>query len=139
MADSLQPKQFFEDIMDHQDILDKVQGIVAEIFERDPKTLNGATRLMTDLPCESIDLLEIGARIGQEFRIAVDDDVVFLRSLRYHLAQEGAAEAILHREYPYLSPGRVRELALAVSDPAAAPQLCLDDIVTYIAAALPSR
>ena len=50
--------------MDYSEITDKVCGIVADIFERDPRTLSGETRLMTDLPCESIDLLEIGARLG---------------------------------------------------------------------------
>lgn len=49
---------------------------------------------MTDLPCESIDLLEIGARLGQTFHILVDDDVVFLRSLRYHVAHGGEPEAV---------------------------------------------
>ena len=48
--------------MDYSEITDKVCGIVADIFECDPRALSGETRLMTDLPCESIDLLEIGAR-----------------------------------------------------------------------------
>ena len=69
--------------MDYSEITDKVCGIVADIFECDPRALSGETRLMTDLPCESIDLLEIGARLGQTFHIRIDDDVVFLRSLRY--------------------------------------------------------
>ena len=69
--------------MDYSEITDKVCGIVADIFECDPRALSGETRLMTDLPCESIDLLEIGARLGQTFHILIDDDVVFLRSLRY--------------------------------------------------------
>ena len=49
---------------------------------------------MTDLPCESIDLLEIGARLGQTFHILVDDDVVFLRSLRYHCLLYTSADAL---------------------------------------------
>ena len=60
--------------MDYSEITDKVCGIVADIFERDPRTLSGETRLMTDLPCESIDLLEIGARLGQTFHITVGQD-----------------------------------------------------------------
>ncbi|MFQ8737318.1 MAG: hypothetical protein ACLSAH_16060 [Bilophila wadsworthia] len=47
--------------MDYSEITDKVCGIVADIFECDPRALSAKTRLMTDLPCESIDLLEIGA------------------------------------------------------------------------------
>ena len=107
--------------MDYSEITDKVCGIVADIFECDPRALSGETRLMTDLPCESIDLLEIGARLGQTFHILIDDDVVFLRSLRYHVAHG------------------VKALALGLSNPDAVPQLCLDDIAAYIRAALPSQ
>ena len=105
--------------MDYSEITDKVCGIVADIFECDPRALSGETRLMTDLPCESIDLLEIGARLGQTFHILIDDDVVFLRSLRYHVAHGGEPEAVIRREYPYLSPERVK--ALAGCRPAALP------------------
>ncbi len=125
--------------MDYQVILDEVRGIVADIFERDPQTLSGTTRLMLDLPCESIDLLEIGARLGQTFHTAVEDDVVFLRSLRYHLAEGGDPKAVLCREYPYLSEARRDELARALAEPDAEPQLCLDDIAAYIAGLIGSR
>ena len=110
--------------MDYSEITDKVCGIVADIFECDPRALSGETRLMTDLPCESI---------------LIDDDVVFLRSLRYHVAHGGEPEAVIRREYPYLSPERVKALALGLSNPDAVPQLCLDDIAAYIRAALPSQ
>ena len=116
--------------MDYSEITDKVCGIVADIFECDPRALSGETRLMTDLPC---------ARLGQTFHILVDDDVVFLRSLRYHVAHGGEPEAVIRREYPYLSPERVKALALGLSNPDAVPQLCLDDIAAYIRAALPSQ
>ena len=115
--------------MDYSEITDKVCGIVADIFECDPRALSG----------ESIDLLEIGARLGQTFHILIDDDVVFLRSLRYHVAHGGEPEAVIRREYPYLSPERVKALALGLSNPDAVPQLCLDDIAAYIRAALPSQ
>lgn len=118
--------------MEYQEICNKVQNIVADIFEKDPQSLGGRTRLMVDLPCESIDLLEIGARVGQEFRIPVDDDVVFLRSLRYHLSAGEDPEDVLLREYPYLPAPRRTELVRACSDPNSGPQLCLDDIAAYI-------
>ena len=49
------------------------------------------------------------------------------------------SEAVIRREYPYLSPERVKALALGLSNPDAVPQLCLDDIAAYIRAALPSQ
>ena len=36
--------------MDYSEITDKVCGIVADIFECDPRALSGETRLMTDRP-----------------------------------------------------------------------------------------
>ena len=84
--------------MDSLEIMDGVRGIVADIFECDPGTLSAETRLMTDLPCESIDLLEIGARLGQTFRVPVDDEAAFLRSLRYHVSCGGDPEAVIRRE-----------------------------------------
>lgn len=125
--------------MDSLEIMDKVRGIVAEIFECDPGTLSGETRLMADLPCESIDLLEIGARLGQTFRVPVDDDAAFLRSLRYYVAQGGEPEEVIRREYPHLPPERAKAIALGLAAPDAAPQLCLADIAAYIRAALPSE
>ena len=65
----------------------------------------------------------------------VDDDVAFLRSLRYHVAQGGDPEEVIRREYPYLSPERVRALVAGLAEPY--PMLCLDDIAAYVRAALP--
>ena len=121
--------------MRYDEISLKVREIVANLFERDAATLSDDTLLMQDLPCESIDLLEIGARLGQRFRVPVDDDVAFLRSLRYHVAQGGDPEEVIRREYPYLSPERVRALVAGLAEPY--PMLCLDDIAAYVRAALP--
>ena len=51
--------------MDRKNILEGIIRIAADIFECPASTLGEGTRLFTDLPCESIDLLEIAARISQ--------------------------------------------------------------------------
>ena len=65
-----------------EEALQGVIALVADIFERDAAELRERTRLMADLPCESIDLLEISIRLGAAFGISVDDEMAFLRSLR---------------------------------------------------------
>ncbi len=118
--------------------LSVVCALIAGIFECPPETLNARTRLMTDLPCESIDLLELGAGLNRAFRIDVDDELVFLRSLRVHAERfrHDGLEAGLAAEYPHLSRERIRELAegLALAD--AAPLLRIGDIAAYAAHAL---
>ena len=124
--------------MDSLEIMDGVRRIVADIIECDPGTDSAETRHKTDMPCVSIDLQQIGARLGQTFRVPVDDEAAFLRSLRYHVSCGGDPEAVIRREYPHLPPERVTALALSLAEPDAAPQLCLGDIAAYIRAALPS-
>ena len=120
--------------MDRKNILEGIIRIAADIFECPASTLGEGTRLFTDLPCESIDLLEIAARISQEFHIQVDDDAVFLRSLRPYLeenrGQGGTADLIL-KKYPWLSAGRAAGIASALGDPS--PLVTLGDVASYTA------
>lgn len=112
-----------------------VRTLVADIFEVAPASLTPATRLFTDLPCESIDLLEIGAGLNRHCRIPVDDETAFLRSLRIHLleADRAGVDAVAHLGaiYPHLTPSRISTVLDAVRDPAAPPVLTLGDIVAY--------
>ena len=126
--------------MDRKNILEGIIRIAADIFECPASTLGEGTRLFTDLPCESIDLLEIAARISQEFHIQVDDDAVFLRSLRPYLeenrGQGGTADLIL-KKYPWLSAGRAAGIASALGDPS--PLVTLGDVASYTAWAAGNR
>lgn len=121
-----------------EQVLPVVCTIVAGIFECEPETLNSETRLMVDLPCESIDLLELGASLNREFHVNVDDDVAFLRSLRIHAERfkESGVEAGLATEYPHLSAQRIHELAQALAVPGADPLLSIGDVAAYVAHAL---
>lgn len=110
--------------------LDEVKAIVADIFECDPATLQDASRLMADLPCESIDLLEISIRLGQRCRIAVDDEAAFLRSVRLWAADGPQA---LAAACPHLPADRREEIRLQVSANPALSPLTLGDLAHYAA------
>ena len=60
--------------MPYDEISLKVREIVARLFERDAATLSDETLLMQDLPCESIDLLEVSVQLGATFHIFVDEE-----------------------------------------------------------------
>ncbi len=118
--------------MDNTTSLDCVRRIVAEIFERDMESLSASTRLLQDLPCESIDLLEIAARVSQVVRRDVEDDSLFLRSLRPLVAESGAdePELVIAAACPWLSAARVHAIAGLLSDPA--PFVTLGDMAAYL-------
>ena len=71
--------------MRYDEISLKVREIVANLFERDAATLSDDTLLMQDLPCESIDLLEVSVQLGATFHIFVDEERAFLREHYGHL------------------------------------------------------
>lgn len=107
-----------------------LQGVIqmaADIFEREAAELHARTRLMADLPCESIDLLEISIRLGAAFSITVDDETAFLRSLR--LLEDGDA---LARAYPHLSEQRRDELLQRREAGDNVPPLTLGDLADYV-------
>lgn len=119
------------------DIATAIAALVAPIFDVDPASLSPDTRLMADLPCESIDLLEIGAGLNRRFAIPVRDAAAFLTDLRiYVLEAERTGEAPeirLAREYPHLSTVRVAEVLAAVRVPGAPPVLTIGDVAAYVA------
>lgn len=122
------------------DITTAIAALVAPIFDVDAATLSPATRLMADLPCESIDLLEIGAGLNRRFAIPVRDAAAFLTDLRIHVLEAERTgevpEARLAREYPHLSAARVAEVLEAVRVPGAPPVLTIGDVAAYVAWAL---
>lgn len=123
-----------------QAVWSRVQTIIADIFDRDPEDIAPETRIMADLGGESVDLLEIAVRLNADFGIPVDEDTVFLKSLRYLLAESRAAgrqpEVALRETYPYLTPERRETLAREAAQPQVMPLLCAGDIAAYVAAAV---
>lgn len=123
-----------------QAVWSRVQTIIADIFDRAPEDIAPETRIMADLGGESVDLLEIAVRLNADFGIPVDEDTIFLKSLRYLLAECRAggrqAEDALQEAYPYLTPERRETLAREAAQPQVMPLLCAGDIAAYVAAAV---
>lgn len=125
--------------MRYDEISLKVREIVANLFERDAASLSDDTLLMQDLPCESIDLLEVSVQLGATFHIFVDEERAFLRSLRYQLAGAPDAAAFLREHYGHLDEARRRQLAAYYTDAdgmALQSPLTLGDIAHWVEQAL---
>ena len=110
-----------------------VLAVVAEIFERDAALLSAKTHLMQDLPCESIDLLEIAARLSREAGREVDDDALFLRNARVMVQEHPGqtVEQVLAASFPWIGEVRRAEIAEEIKDPA--PFVTLGDMASYLA------
>ena len=90
---------------------------------------------MQDLPCESIDLLEVSVQLGATFHIFVDEERAFLRSLRYQLAGAPDAAAFLREHYGHLDEARRQQLAAYYTDAdgmALQSPLTLGDIAHWV-------
>lgn len=109
--------------------LHQVCRTVADLFERDADTLDAHTLLMRDLPCESIDLLEISVRLGTALQLSVDDDALFLQSLRYHASRGDEA---LAAAYPHLSAERRADLLQWAASGDSLSPLALGDLAACL-------
>lgn len=120
--------------------LDVVRRLTAAIFECDPAELTAETRLMLDLPCESIDLLELSTGLARACGVNMNDNAAFLRSLEFHFARlqrEGHTEAaeiaaLCGPEFPHLAQERLTGLAAAWLVGENGPQLSLGDVAAYL-------
>jgi len=116
------------------DILEEITKIIAEILDIEGREITPETYLIRELGAESIDLLELSVAINARFQIEVNDDELFLRTMRFHLrtaAAEGKdAVGYLAGKYPALTVARVAEI---LADMGGGPVLRVKDIISYIA------
>ncbi len=110
-----------------KDILMHLEGLIAEILDIEPSKITPDTYLIRDLGAESIDLLELGVKIGTLFSIEVNDDQIFLRRFRQHLEISGADS--LTALYPHLSAERIDRI---IGDLDGGPTLKVADVAGYI-------
>jgi len=114
-------------------IFDQVQTVITEVLEVEPEEVNFETYVLRDLPTESIDLMEYGVGLAKECGISVQDETVFLKSFRMHIAEandKGLEPATyLVSIYPHLAPARVEEMMHTINE---GPVLQVRDIVAYV-------
>lgn len=115
------------------DILEEITKILADILDIEGREITPETYLIRELGAESIDLLELSVAINARFQIEVNDDELFLRTMRLHLrtaAEEGKdAVGYLAEKYPALTVARVAEI---MADMGGGPVLRVKDIISYI-------
>ena len=116
------------------DIFETVQAIIADILDMEVEEIGRDHYLIRDLGVESIDLLELSVELNGAFQIEVNEDEIFLQSLRRYLneAEETHRDIIpfLKACYPFLTDMRIGEI---LSDLAHGPVLKVSDIVSYVA------
>ncbi|MFA5182193.1 MAG: phosphopantetheine-binding protein [Syntrophales bacterium] len=115
------------------DVLKEITIILAEILDMEGLEITPETYLIRELGAESIDLLELSVAINSRFNIEVNDDELFLRTLRIHLRaaeMDGKdAAGYLAEKYPALTVSRVAEI---LADMGGGPVLRMKDIISYI-------
>jgi acyl carrier protein len=115
------------------DVLNKVIDALADILDVNPDAIGPDTYLIRDLEAESIDLLELAVVLNAEFQIEIDDDEIFLRTLRIYLDDPKSRPEdmgqYLMEKYPYLTRERIREILTDLPD---GPVLKVKDLVSYI-------
>ncbi len=114
-------------------IENQVNEIIAEILDIDPKNMSRESYVIRELGAESIDLLELAVRLNDCFNVEIDEDVIFLKSLRLHLdnaERTGSDPSVYIREkYSFLQEERVGAVLSDLDD---GPVLKVKDIVSYV-------
>ncbi len=119
------------------DIFDTIKEAICEILDIENGNITRETYLIRELDAESIDLLELGVVLNSNFGVRINDDEMFLGSLRMHIEESSAngetASSYLNKKYPYLSPQRISEI---LEDVDGGPVLKIKDIISYISSKL---
>lgn len=114
-------------------MMDQIIDILTDLLDLDSEVISPESYLVRDLGVESIDFLELAVSLNERFQISVEDDTVFLRNLRLHLAAAGEAGAApldyLKTQYGFLSDERLEEI---LSDLDGGPVIQVRDLLSYV-------
>jgi acyl carrier protein len=114
------------------DLFDEIRESLSEILDLDGGEITPETYVMRDLEAESIDLLELSVALNSRFKIEMNDDQVFLRTLRVCLNKSngnGGRVESLSKEFPFLGKERIGEI---LADLDGGPVLKVKDLMAYI-------
>ncbi len=111
----------------------QIKEILMELLDAAPETITSDSYLVRDLGVESIDFLELAVSLNERFQIPVEDDTLFLRNLRLHLAtarEKGiAAMDALKAHYAFLPRERLEEILSDLDD---GPVIQVKDLLSYV-------
>ena len=114
------------------DIFGEIRESLTEILDIDADEITPETYVVRDLDAESIDLLELSVALNSRFKVEINDDEIYLKTLRVCLNGAGAngdAGRRVVREFPFLSGERAGEI---VSDLTGGPVLKVKDLMSYV-------
>jgi acyl carrier protein len=115
------------------DILNTITEALIEILDIEKNEITPEAYVVRELGAESIDLLELGVAFNSAFNIEVNDDDIFLRTLRLYVDESGKdgieTAAYLAGKYPFLTEKRIDEI---LSDLDGGPVLKVKDLVGYM-------
>jgi len=115
------------------DTFREIKNILTELLDLEDTDITPDTYMIKDLGAESIDLLELAVAINSRFAISVKDDEIFLTRFRQYLkeAEELKTNPVSYLEgkYPFLTKGRIEEIASRTSE---GPQLKVEDLMAYV-------
>ena len=116
-----------------RDIFAAIAAILVEILDIEPAEVTPEAYLIRDLAVESIDLMELAVCLSERFRLEVDEELIFLKSLRAvidkaHTEKEAAIDVVLEK-FPFLTSHRINEMVETLKD---GPVLKVKDLVQYI-------
>lgn len=114
------------------DIFGEIRESLTEILDIDAEQVTPETYVIRDLDAESIDLLELSVALNSRFKVDINDDEIYLKSLRTCLNGAGAngeaGKRIVGR-FPFIDGGRAGEI---LSDLEGGPVLKVKDLMSYI-------
>jgi acyl carrier protein len=115
------------------DALSEITKSLGEILDIESEKITPEAYVVRELGAESIDLLELSVALNVRFRVEVNEDEVFLRTLRVFLNQAREERRnpadYLHVRFPFLGPERIGEI---LSDLDGGPVLKVKDLMAYV-------
>ena len=115
------------------DILEEIKKNLAEILDIENHNITPETYLIRELGAESIDLLELAIAINSGFNIDVNDDEIFLRTLRQYITEAEQQDKYilqyLAEKLPFLMRERLEEI---IADIESGPTLKVKDLISYV-------
>jgi acyl carrier protein len=114
------------------DVFSGIRESLTEILDVEAGSITAETYIMRELGAESIDLLELSVAINARFGIEINDDELFLRTLRICLNEaaekNGDAAVYLGERFPFLDAGRIGEVMANLDG---GPVLKVKDLMAY--------
>ncbi len=111
----------------------EVQGALVEILDLGKGEISPETYIIRQLDAESIDLMELAVELNSRCKVEVNDEDIFLRSLRVHLNQakeeQKAPLGHLMEKFPFLGKKRIADILSDLED---GPVLMVKDVVSYV-------